>query len=197
MWVVVRSSSPSLRSSTGICPRTSPQVGQETVTVWPQKPNEARSTVSSPRRVSPIHTLAKRRHVKGLGVAGVVVRIWPPAFAFARPRRTRHVHAERHLAKAGVARRKGRGLPTGAERRRPKAGLHKRSAEDWGYPCAARPGQSPLAQGLSAVLDREADGYRVGVAGRKGPLRWVAEDGAASRRQGGNVLPMKDSQHVR
>src|ERR1700761_2678893 len=51
---------------------------------------------------------------------------------------TRHVHAERHLAKAGVARRKGRGLPTGAKRRRPKAGLHKRSAEDWGNPLSPR-----------------------------------------------------------
>jgi hypothetical protein len=31
--------------------------------------------------------LAKRRHVKGFGVAGVVVvRIAPPAFAFALPR---------------------------------------------------------------------------------------------------------------
>ena len=43
-------------------------------------------------------------------------------------------------------------------------------------PCAARPGQSPLAQGLSTVLDGEADVYRVGVAGGKGPLRRVAED---------------------
>ena len=51
---------------------------------------------------------------------------------------TRHVHAERHLAKAGVARRKGRGLPTEAKRRRPKAGLHKRSAEDWGSPLSPR-----------------------------------------------------------
>ncbi len=58
---------------------------------------------------------------------------------------TRHVHAERHLAKAGVARRKGRGLPTGAKRRRPKAGLHKRSAEDWGYPLCRAIGAEPLS----------------------------------------------------
>ena len=37
-----------------------------------------------------------------------------------------------------------------------------------------------LAQGLSTVLDREADDYRVGVAGGKGPLRWVAEDAIAA-----------------
>ncbi len=103
---------------------------------------------------------------------------------------TRHVHAERHLAKAGVARRKGRGLPTGAKRRRPKAGLHKRSAEDWGYPCAARSGQSPLAHGLSIVLDREADVYRVGVAGGNGPLRWVAE-AATQPQRGRKLLPQK------
>jgi hypothetical protein len=36
---------------------------------------------------------------------------------------------------------------------------------------AARSGQRPLAHGLSTVLDREADVYRVGVAGGKGPLR--------------------------
>ena len=41
---------------------------------------------------------------------------------------------------------------------------------------AARSGQSPLAHGLVTVLEREADGCRVGVAGGKGPLKWVAED---------------------
>src|SRR5271168_3641321 len=44
MWVVVRSRNSSPRSSTGTCPRTSPQVEQETVTVLPQKPKLARST---------------------------------------------------------------------------------------------------------------------------------------------------------
>jgi len=42
--------------------------------------------------------------------------------------------ATRATGEGGAARRKGRGLPTGAKRRRPKAGLHKRSAEDWGCP---------------------------------------------------------------
>lgn len=44
---------------------------------------------------------------------------------------------------------------------------------------AARSGQSPLAHGLSTVLDREADAYRVGVAGGKGPLRWGVENAIA------------------
>src|ERR1700722_17846365 len=49
----------------------------------------------------------------------------------------------------GVARVQGRGLPTlgegaegGTERAERSGGLHKRSAEDWGSPCAAR-GQRP------------------------------------------------------
>ena len=48
---------------------------------------------------------------------------------------------------------------------------------------AARSGQSPLAHGLSIVLDREADVYREGVAGRKVPLRWVAEDRRSEDRE--------------
>jgi hypothetical protein len=34
----------------------------------------------------------------------------------------------------------------------------------------------PLAHGPFTALDREADAYRVGVAGGKGPLRRVSED---------------------
>jgi hypothetical protein len=37
-----------------------------------------------------------------------------------------------------------------------------------------------LVQGLSTVLDREADVYGVGVAGGKGPPRRVAEDAIAA-----------------
>ena len=66
---------------------------------------------------------------------------------------TRHVRAERHLAKAGVARRKGRGLPTlgertegGTERAKRSGGLHKRSAEDWGYPLRRTIGAEPLSE---------------------------------------------------
>jgi len=50
----------------------------------------------------------------------------------------------------------------------------------------------PLAQGLSTVLDREADDYRVGVAGRKGPLRWVVEDASGWRQGGVPFLPPKN-----
>lgn len=38
-----------------------------------------------------------------------------------------------------------------------------------------------LAQGLSTVLDRVADVYRVGVAGGSGPLWRVAEDAIAAK----------------
>ncbi|GAA3767178.1 hypothetical protein GCM10022270_29470 [Terriglobus aquaticus] len=48
---------------------------------------------------------------------------------------------------------------------------------------AARSGQRPLAHGPFTVLDREADAYRVGVAGGKGPLRRVAEDRRAADRE--------------
>jgi hypothetical protein len=53
---------------------------------------------------------------------------------------------------------------------------------------AARPGLSPLAHGLFTVLDREADAYRVGVAGGKDPLRWVAQD-AERLQPGRNAVP--------
>src|SRR5271163_3822812 len=66
---------------------------------------------------------------------------------------TRHVHAERHLAKAGVARRRGRGIShpwsggeAGAERRKRSEGLHKRSAEDWGNPLRRAIGAEPLSE---------------------------------------------------
>ena len=66
---------------------------------------------------------------------------------------TRHVHAERHLAKAGVARRKGRGIShpwsggeAGAERTKRSEGLHKRSAEDWGNPLRRAIGAAPLSE---------------------------------------------------
>jgi hypothetical protein len=57
---------------------------------------------------------------------------------------TRHVHAERHLAKAGGSNCKLRGIPTlvmeqgGVERAKRSGGLHKRSAEDWGHGLWAR-----------------------------------------------------------
>ena len=109
---------------------------------------------------------------------------------------TRHVHAERHLAKAGVARRKGRGLPTGAKRRRPKAGLHKRSAEDWGYPCAARSGRSPLAQGsVNRSLSRSG-WLQGGRCGRERPAE-VGGGGPQVRRQGGDASRRNHRRYVR
>ena len=157
MWAVVMSSNSSLRSSTGICPRTSPQVGQATVTVSPQKPSSARSTVSSPRMYSPIRTLAKRRHVKGFGVSGGLVcvsRIVPPLWLL-------HLASAFELAaagtympnaswrRAGVARRNGEGyLPP---LKRSEAGVERanevRAAQakrgSLGTPLARRVGQSP------------------------------------------------------
>ncbi len=104
---------------------------------------------------------------------------------------TRHVHAERHLAKAGVARRKGRGVPTlgegaegGTERAERSGGLHKRSAEDWGYPLRRAIGAEPLSEACLPYLARAARrDYRVGVAGGNGPLRRVAEDRRAADRE--------------
>jgi hypothetical protein len=64
--------------------------------------------------------------------------------------KTRHVHAERHLAKAGVASVKGRGIShpcsagaAGTERAKRSGGLHKRSAEDWGDPLTRAGGGAP------------------------------------------------------
>jgi hypothetical protein len=65
----------------------------------------------------------------GAGVHGCfLLGCWPLHFRV----ETRHVHAERHLAKAGVARRKGRGLPTleeEAERWNGKGEAQRRSAQ--------------------------------------------------------------------
>ena len=47
----------------------------------------------------------------------------------------------------------------------------------------------PLAHGPSTVLDREADGSRVGVAGGKGPLRRGEKDARAAATWGGDFLP--------
>ena len=77
---------------------------------------------------------------------------------------TRHVHAERHLAKAGVARRKGRGIShpwsggeAGAERTKRSEGLHKRSAEDWGNPLRRAIGAEPLSVLSTCVTKQTKD----------------------------------------
>jgi hypothetical protein len=55
----------------------------------------------------------------------------------------------------------------------------------------------PLAHGLSTVLDHGADVYRVGVAGGKGPLKWVVEDRrAAAREETSSLCASTNSQTV-
>jgi hypothetical protein len=58
----------------------------------------------------------------------------------------------------------------GTERAKRSGGLHKRSAEDWGSPCGARSGQSPLA-GLFSLALRAAHELlsgRCGVSPQRG-----------------------------
>ena len=96
------------------------------------------------------------------------------------------IHAERHLAKAGGSNCKLRGIPTlateqgGVER----AERMRRSAQAQrgrlGKRLAGARGGAPL-RGLAVA-------FRVGVAGRNGPLRWVADDGR-SRQEAGRRLP--------
>ena len=55
-------------------------------------------------------------------------------------------------------------------------GLHKRSAEDWGNPCAA-PGRSPQRLVFLMRARQRAGFSGAGVAGEEqAPLWWVAED---------------------
>ena len=75
-----------------------------------------------------------------------------------------HVHAQRHLAKAGVARRKGRGIShpwsgdeAGAERTKRSEGLHKRSAEDRGNPLRRAIGAEPLSVLSTCVTKQTGD----------------------------------------
>jgi hypothetical protein len=71
------------------------------------------------------------------------------------------------------------------ERAERSGGLHKRSAEAWGYPLRARGAELPLAA-FAVVFALQK--IRVGVAGRNRP----AEEGGGGpqgRRQGGDFLP--------
>jgi hypothetical protein len=167
MWVVVMSSSPSLRSSTGTFPRTSPQVGA--------------------RDGDRIAAKAQFREVYGVLAEEVVahphVGETPPCerglvwlvewFASGLPLlrlhvrvETRHVHAERHLAKAGVANGKvfersflgGPRVAWGSQN--PKG--------EW--PCRARSGQSPLARSVFRMCVRQR-ARPIGRALREGPAR--------------------------
>ena len=108
---------------------------------------------------------------------------------------TRHVHAERHLAKAGVARRKGRGLPTleegaegGTERAERSGGLHKRSAEDWGYPLRRAIGAEPLSEVWLPYWCASAHrNYQGGRCGRERPAE--VGSGRPKRLERGRNLP--------
>jgi len=104
-----------------------------------------------------------------------------------------YLHAERLLAKAGGSNCKGRGLshPWNEAKRewkgRATRGLHKRSAEAWGYPLRARGAELPLAA-FAFVCVCVFQEVRVGVAGRNRPAK-VGGEGPPGRRQGGRFLP--------
>jgi len=110
-----------------------------------------------------------------------------------------YLHAERLLAKAGVARRNGEGSPHPwraaegeTERAERSGGLHKRrrgprrgllpagvtSAEDWGSPCDAR-GAGPLVSLSSFGVRGSAPESQDGRCGREQP----AEEGGGGRRR--------------
>jgi hypothetical protein len=98
---------------------------------------------------------------------------------------TRHVHAERHLAKAGVARCKGGVSPPGAKRGRAQRRSAQAKRGRLGKPLSPRGGQRPLGrlgfliQCASAHID-----YGEGVAGRNGPQRWKRRTRTRSKRGG-------------
>jgi hypothetical protein len=65
---------------------------------------------------------------------------------------TRHIHAGRHLAKAGVARRKGRGLPTGAEAEAAEGRSAQAQRGRLGIPLAPRDRGGAPERGDSALI---------------------------------------------
>jgi len=116
-----------------------------------------------------------------------------------------HVRVERGMYmpnaswRSGGSKAQGEGSPhpgSEAERTERSGGLHKRHRGPrrvflarWGggarkigeTPCAARSGQSPLARFGFLMRAHQRTGIkRVGVAGRNGPLRRVAEDALAA-----------------
>jgi len=101
---------------------------------------------------------------------------------------TRHVHAERHLAKAGVARCKGGVSPPGAKRGRAKRRSAQAKRGRLGKPLSPRGGQRPLGRlGFLIQCTSAHSDYGEGVAGRKGPQRWKRRTPERSKR-GGNFL---------
>ena len=82
----------------------------------------------------------------------------------------------------GVASARGGGSPIlGTERKRrgKDAGLHKRSAEAWGYSLRARWAELPLGLLLLLLLFRPGRALRAGT----GPLRRVAKDHQGRRQE--------------
>lgn len=109
-----------------------------------------------------------------------------------------YLHAERHLAKAGVARCKGRGIPTLGEEAKPErkgrseAEVCTSAARKIGEaPCGARSGQSPLAGLVSLALRAAHERFWGGRCGKER----AAEEGVGRRQlhrrleQGGNFRP--------
>jgi hypothetical protein len=94
----------------------------------------------------------------------------------------------------GVATARGGGSPTLGTKRSGSGkggGLHKRSAEAWGYPLRARGAELPLAA-FAVVVAVALQAIREGRCGEgTAPLRRVAEDCKAGRRQGGYFRPTK------
>jgi hypothetical protein len=89
------------------------------------------------------------------------------------------IHAERLLAKAGVASCKGRGVPTLEEEAKPErkgrsaAEVCTSEARKIGEaPCGARSGRSPLARLVFNFARGSVPDYWEGVAGGNGPLRF-------------------------
>ena len=108
-----------------------------------------------------------------------------------------YLHAERLLAKAGVARRNGEGyLPP--LKREPKAERKGRSAAEvctsearkiGETPCAARSGQSPLA-GLSTLPGAERRNCQGGRCGKERPAE-VGSGGCGAAADGRRLPPHK------
>ena len=105
----------------------------------------------------------------------------------------KHALALAHASRGGKCKERGISHPE-HRRGQPKAGLHKRSAEDWGYSLRA-PGTESLRRLGFLGVARSARLIVLweGVAGRNGPLRRVPEDGGFDRRleAGRNRPPRK------
>ena len=109
---------------------------------------------------------------------------------------TRHVHAERHLAKAGVASVKGRGIShpwRGSRRRNGKGGAQRRSAQAkrgrLGIPLRRAIGAEPLsARSVRRSLPRSGC-FQGGRCGRERPAEVGSERRESGWNKGRKLLP--------